>query len=100
MLVQGATRAVHLTAVHAAPHAGGMSFLLPQTRTGVVQGVRTVDIHGDCYLDVVLVLEGDTTEPARGRVSVLECPQDLAAGERVAVRFTMGVMTNVTRVPG
>ncbi len=100
MLVQGATCAVHLTAVGVAPHAGGMSFLLPQTRTAVVQGVRMVDIHGDRYIDVVLVLEGAAAEPARGRISVLECPQDLAAGERVAVRFTMGVMTNVSRVTG
>ena len=75
-----------------------MSFLLPQTRMGTVQGVRPVDIHGDRYLDVILALEDDGAI-ANGRVSVLECPPDLAVGERVAARFTMGVMTRVTREP-
>ena len=75
-----------------------MSFLLPQTRAGVVQGVRLVDIHGDRYLDVALVLDDDGAV-AHGRVSVLECPPDLAVGDPVTARFTMGVMTHVAREP-
>ncbi len=72
-----------------------MNFLLPQTREGIVQGVRLVDIHGDRYLDIALVLDDGAT--AQGRVSVLECPPELAVGERVSARFAMGVMTSVKR---
>lgn len=75
-----------------------MSFLLPQTRTGVVQVVRLLDIHGDRYVDLVLALEGDVAT-ANGRVSQSECPADLAPGDRVSARFTMGVMTRVAREP-
>ena len=72
-----------------------MNFLLPQTREGVVEGVRLVDIHGDRYLDVALRLDDGAV--ANGRVSLLECPADLAVGERVSARFAMGVMTSVKR---
>ena len=74
-----------------------MSLLLPQTRTGTVQSVRLVDIHGDRYLDVAVSLDDAGAAPVTGRVSALECPPDLAPGERVSVRFTMGVITRVAR---
>ena len=47
------------------------------------------------YLDIALVLDDGAT--AQGRVSVLECPPELAVGERISARFAMGVMTSVTR---
>lgn len=74
-----------------------MSFLLPQTRTGTVASVRAVELHGDRYVDLAVAVEGEGMPTATGRVSALECPGDLAVGDRVAVRFTMGVMTRVER---
>ena len=38
-----------------------------------------------------------TGPPATGRVSATECPADLTPGERVSVRFVMGVMVRVAR---
>lgn len=74
-----------------------MSLLLPQTRTGTVRAVRLVDIHGDRYVDVAVSLEDADATPVTGRVSAMECPPDLALGERVSVRFTLGVITSVSR---
>ena len=74
-----------------------MSLLLPQTRTGTVQSVRPVDIHGDRYVDLAILLDDDPATPVAGRVGAMECPADLAAGERVSVRFMMGVITRVSR---
>jgi hypothetical protein len=76
-----------------------MSLLLPQTRAGVVQSARPVDIHGDRYVDVAVSLEEDGGT-FTGRVSATECPSDLAPGERVSVKFTMGVATRVERARG
>jgi hypothetical protein len=73
-----------------------MSFLLPQTHIGTVASARIADIHGDRYVDLAVTIEGAPV--ATGRVSVMECPEDLEPGERVSVRFTMGVMTRVERV--
>lgn len=76
-----------------------MSFLLPQTRTGVVASVRGVDLHGDRYIDLAVAVEGDGAPTMTGRISAMDCPGDLEVGDRVAVRFTMGVMTRVERAP-
>ena len=75
-----------------------MNLLLPQTRTGTLQSVRLVDIHGDRWVDVVLALDDAGAAPVAGRISAMECPPDLKPGERVSVKFTMGVMTRVSRV--
>ena len=74
-----------------------MSLLLPQTRTGIVRSARPVDIHGDRYVDLAIALEGAEAGPVAGRVGATECPPDLSPGERVSVRFTLGVITGVTR---
>ena len=74
-----------------------MSLLLPQTRTGTVRSVRPVDIHGDRYVDLAVALDDAGAAPVTGRVSAMECPPDLTPGERVSVRFTMGVITRVSR---
>ena len=74
-----------------------MSLLLPQTRTGTVERATPLDIHGDRYVDVNVALDGDAGPPARGRVGAGECAESLAPGERVSVRFTLGVMTRVER---
>jgi hypothetical protein len=75
-----------------------MSLLLPQTRVGVIQSVRALDIHGDHYVDLALALEDFGSAPVSGRVGASECPPDLRVGDRVAVSFTMGVITKVTRL--
>ena len=74
-----------------------MGLLLPQTRTGTVQSARLVDIHGDRYVDVAVSLDDAGAATVTGRVSAMECPLDLSPGERVSVRFTMGVITRVSR---
>lgn len=74
-----------------------MSLLLPQTRPGTVRGATPVDIHGDRYVDLSVELDGDAGPPVRGRVGASDCAQGLAPGERVNVRFTMGVMMRVER---
>jgi hypothetical protein len=74
-----------------------MSLLLPQTRAGVVRTAAPVNIHGDRFVDLAVVLDGEAGPPATGRVSATECPADLTPGERVSVRFVMGVMVRVAR---
>jgi len=74
-----------------------MSLLLPQTRAGTVRSATPVSIHGDRYVDLVIALEGEAGPPVVGRMGADECPEGLAPGDRVNVRFTMGVMVRVTR---
>jgi hypothetical protein len=74
-----------------------VSLLLPQTRTGTVRDARGVDIHGDRYVDVVIALDEPGAAPLVGRVSATECPANLAPGERVAARVTLGVITRIAR---
>ena len=77
-----------------------MSLLLPQTRPGAVRSASPLDIHGDRYVDLVVDLDGGEPSSARGRVGATDCPGDLAPGDRVRVRFTMGVMVSVEREDG
>ena len=77
-----------------------MSLLLPQTRAGVVRLATPVDIHGDRYVDLAIALDGETGPPVPGRVGASDCPPSLVPGERVSVRFTMGVMVRVAREAG
>ncbi len=74
-----------------------MSLLLPQNRTGTVRSVTPVSIHGDRYIDLAIALDDSEGPPVTGRVGAGECPEALATGERVSVRFIMGVMVKVTR---
>jgi len=74
-----------------------VSFLLPQSRAGTVLRVRPVDLHGDRYVDLVVKLDDVPGAPATGRLAALECPAGLTEGERVVVRFTMGVMVGIAR---
>jgi len=74
-----------------------VNFLLPQERSGTLREVRAVDIHSDHYLDVWVVFDEPTGETRRARVPVSECPTDLVAGDRVSVKFVMGVVVKVAR---
>lgn len=74
-----------------------MSLLLPQNRAGVVVSATPVNIHGDRYVDVAIALDGDSGPALSGRLGVGDCPDALAPGERVSVRFIMGVMVRVGR---
>ena len=75
-----------------------MSLLLPQTKMGTIQAVRALDIHGDRYVDVQLILDDPRTQPFVGRISAAESPPNLAEGDRVEARFTMGVLVKLTRL--
>jgi len=81
----------------AALHGERVSLLLPQTRAGTVRSATPVNIHGDRYVDLAIALDGDAGPPVIGRVGAVDCPESLAPGERVSVRFTMGVMMRVVR---
>ncbi len=74
-----------------------MSLLLPQDKSGVVRAVRPLDIHGDRWVDVAVELDDLPGAGQAGRVAAAECPVDLAAGDRVRVRFVMGQMMRVER---
>ena len=79
-----------------------MSLLLPQTRTGTVNSVRPLNIHGDRYMDLAISLEDAEiktarNEPINGRVSSQACPPDLVSGDRVSVKIMMGMITHVSR---
>jgi hypothetical protein len=74
-----------------------MSLLLPQNRAGAVRSATPVSIHGDRYVDVAIALDGEPGPAAFGRLGVGDCPEALVPGERVIVRFVMGVMVRVTR---
>ena len=89
-----------LTRRPAALHGGRVSLLLPQTRAGTVRSATPVSIHGDRYVDLVIALKGDAGPPVVGRVGADDCPESLTPGERVSVRFTMGVMVRVAREVG
>jgi hypothetical protein len=80
------------TAYHAV-----MNYLLPQEKPGTLKAVQALDLHSDHYLDVWVEFDDPVGETRRGRLPVSECPADLVAGERVSVRFVMGVMVKVTR---
>ena len=77
-----------------------MSLLLPQTRVGTVRSATPVSIHGDRYIDLAIALDGEPGSPVLGRLGAGECPESLTPGERVSVRFTMGVMMRVARENG
>ena len=74
-----------------------MNFLLPQDRPGILKDLRHVDIHSDRYLDLWIEFEEPAGETRRARLPVSECPADLVVGERVSVKFVMGVMVKVAR---
>ena len=74
-----------------------MNLLLPQSRAGTVRSATPVSIHDDRYVDLAVTLDGDATPALTGRLSVGDCPKDLAPGDRVSVRFVMGVMVRASR---
>jgi hypothetical protein len=74
-----------------------VNLLLPQNRTGVLRAVTPVSIHDDRYVDLAVELDGESGPPAVGRLGAADCPEGLAPGDRVVVRFVMGVMTRATR---
>ena len=80
-----------------AEHTTRVNFLLPQDQPGTVRRVTPVDIHGDRYVDLLVAFDGEPDAPRGGRVSAAEVPSGLEPGDRVSVRFVMGVMVGVSR---
>jgi hypothetical protein len=74
-----------------------VSLLLPQNRAALVIAVRPVDIHGDRYVDVTLRFDDYEGPAMTARLGAGDCPADLGAGERVAARVVMGVVTRIAR---
>lgn len=77
-----------------------MSLLLPQNRAGAVRAATPISIHDDRYVDFVIALDGEPGPAAIGRLGAGDCPEALVPGDRVTVRFVMGVMVRVTRAAG
>ena len=77
-----------------------MSLLLPQNRTGAVRSATPISIHDDRYVDLTIALDGEPGPAVFGRLGAGDCPEALAPGERVTVRFVMGVMVRATREAG
>ena len=100
MLTPGGARPRRVDSAARQAHGGRVSLLLPQTRVGTVQSATPVSIHGDRYVDLAIALEGTAGPPVVGRVGAADCPGSLMQGERVSVRFTMGVMVRVAREVG
>ena len=77
-----------------------MSLLLPQNRTGAVRSATPISIHDDRYVDLAIALDGEPGPVATGRLGAGDCPDALKPGDRVTVRFVMGVIVRVTREAG
>jgi hypothetical protein len=72
--------------------------MLKGTRTGVVQRIQPISIHGQVSLDVFWVDPEDPEEEIRhARVGDEAVPRDLAAGDRVTLHYLMGMVTRITR---
>jgi hypothetical protein len=72
--------------------------MLKGTRTGVINRVQPVSIHGQISLDVFWVDPDDPEEEIRhARVGAENAPRDLEAGDRVTLHYLMGTVTEITR---
>jgi hypothetical protein len=72
--------------------------VLKGTRTGVVQRVQPVSIHGQLSLDVLWTDPDDPEQEIRhARVGSEAAPRDLGAGDTVTLHFLMGMVTQITK---
>lgn len=72
--------------------------MLKGTRTGIINRIQPVSIHGQVSLDVFWVDPDDPESEIRhARVGSEAVPRDLEAGDRVVMHYLMGMVTQITR---
>jgi hypothetical protein len=72
--------------------------MLKGSRTGVVQRIQPISIHGQISLDVFWVDPEDPEEEIRhARVGNESVPRDLSPGDRVTLHYLMGMVTHIER---
>jgi hypothetical protein len=72
--------------------------LLKGTRSGVVQRIQPVSIHGQISLDVFWIDPEETEQELRhARVGNEAVPRDLHPGDTVTLHFLMGMVTQITK---
>ena len=72
--------------------------MLKGTRTGVVQRVQPISIHGQMSLDVFWIYPDDPEQELRNaRVGPESVPTHLEIGYRVVMHYMMGAVTQITK---
>jgi hypothetical protein len=72
--------------------------VLKGTRTGVVQRIQPISIHGQVSLDVFWLDPDDPEQELRhARVGDEAVPRDLHPGDAVTLHFLMGMVVKITK---
>lgn len=72
--------------------------MLKGTRTGVVQRIQPVSIHGQVSFDIFWTDPDDPEGEIRhARVGPEATPRNLEPGDRVTMHYLMGMVTEITR---
>ena len=73
--------------------------MLKGSRVAILRKVQPVSIHGQISLDVVFSDAGDPDGPVSvARVGGESVPRNLEPGDRIELRYLMGVVTEVTKI--
>jgi hypothetical protein len=71
--------------------------MLKGTRSGVVQRIQPISIHGQISLDVFWTDPDDPEKEIRhARVGPESVPKNLEPGDRVTMHYLMGAVTTIT----
>lgn len=72
--------------------------MLKGTRSGVVQRVQPISIHGQMSLDVFWIDPDDPEQELRhARVGPESVPAHMEIGDRVVMHYMMGAVTQITK---
>jgi hypothetical protein len=72
--------------------------VLKGTRTGVIQKIQPVSIHGQVSLDVFWIDPDDPEQELRhARVGDEAVPRSMGKGDKVTLHFLMGMVTKITK---
>lgn len=75
--------------------------MLKGSKPATVTKIQPVSIHGQVSLDVYYVEPDDSQGQVRlARVGEESVPRGLEAGDRVELHYVLGVVTQITRIPG
>lgn len=71
--------------------------MLKGTRTGIVNRIQRISIHGQLSLDVFWTDPEDPEQEIRhARVGNEAVPRDLSTGDKVTLHYLMGMVTKIT----
>ncbi len=76
-----------------------MSSLLQGSRSGVLRGVTSFDLHGERYYHLLYIFDDAPDRAAEARVAHDAIYADPQPGDRVTVHAVMGVVTRIERFP-